>query len=283
MVKSNKNKNKMNKNLMTIAIAALISVSAIAQKIVIKGSDTVLPLSQKESENYMKKNSGTSISVVGGGSGVGIAALLDGTTDIAMSSRSIKMDERMKLQDAGRAFKQVVISNDALSVIVNPKNKVGKLTREQMEGIYTGKITNWKEVGGDDLKIVVYGRETSSGTYEFFKENVLNRKNYTSSMLNMPATGAIIQSVSQTPGAIGYVGLAYLTKDVKDVAVSYDKGKTYVIASVENAKNKSYPIVRPLFFFYPTSKEKLVKPFVDFVLSAEGQKIVSEIGYISLN
>ncbi len=273
----------MKKNLMTIAVAALMSVAAIAQKVVVKGSDTVLPLSQKEAESYMKKNSMTSITVVGGGSGVGIAALLDGTTDIAMSSRSIKMDERMKLQDAGKAFKEVMIARDALSVIVNLKNKVSKLTREQIEGIYTAKITNWKDVGGDDMKIVVYGRETSSGTYDFFKENVLNRKNYTSSMLNMPATGAIIQSVSQTPGAIGYVGLAYVSKEVKDLAVSYDKGKTYINASVENAKNKTYPIVRPLFYFYPTAKDKMVKPFVDFILSAEGQKIVSDVGYISLN
>jgi phosphate transport system substrate-binding protein len=273
----------MKKNLMTLAIAALIGVSAFAQKIVVKGSDTVLPLSQKESESYMKKNSMLSISVVGGGSGVDIAALLDGTTDIAMSSRSLKMDERMKLQDAGKAFKEVTIANDALAAIVNPVNKVTKLTREQLEGIYTGKIKNWKELGGDDMVIVVYARETSSGTYEFFKEHVMNRKNYASSVLNMPATGAIIQSVSQTKGAIGYVGLAYVTKDVKDVAVSYDKGKTYVEASVANAKNKSYPIVRPLFYFYPTAKEKAVKPFIDFILSAEGQKIVSEVGYVSLN
>ncbi len=272
----------MKKNLMTIAIASLISVTAIAQKIVIKGSDTVLPLSQKEAESYMKKNSGTSITVVGGGSGVGIAALLDGTTDIAMSSRTLKMDERMKLQDAGKAFKEVIIARDALAAIVNPANKVSKLTREQLEGIYTGKIKNWKEVGGDDMQIVVYARETSSGTYEFFKEHVLNRKNYASSVLNMPATGAIIQSVSQTKGAIGYVGLAYVTKDVKDLSVSYDKGKTYAAATVENAKNKTYPIVRPLLYYYPTSKEKTAKPFIDFILSVEGQKIVSDIGYITL-
>jgi len=268
---------------MTIAIAALIGASAFAQKIVIKGSDTVLPLSQKESESYMKKNPSQSITVVGGGSGVGIAALLDGTTDIAMSSRALKMDERMKLQDAGKAFKEVTIANDALAAIVNPSNKVTKLTREQLEGIYTGKIKNWKEVGGDDMQIVVYARETSSGTYEFFKEHVMSRKNYASSVLNMPATGAIIQSVSQTKGAIGYVGLAYVTKDVKDLAVSYDKGKTYVEATVANAKNKSYPIVRPLLYFYPTSKEKAVKPFIDFILSAEGQKIVTEVGYVSMN
>ncbi len=190
------------KKLIVFAVAICFSTVMSAQKIVIKGSDTVLPLSQKEAETYMKKNAGKSVTVVGGGSGVGISALLDNSTDIAMSSRKIKMDERMKLQDAGRAFKEVIIANDALSVIVNPTNKVGKLTREQLEGIFTGKIKNWKEVGGDDMQIIVYSRETSSGTYEFFKEHVMNRKNYASSVLNMPATGAIIQSVSQTKGAI---------------------------------------------------------------------------------
>ncbi len=271
------------KTLLSLAMVALSAVAGIAQtKIVIKGSDTVLPLSQKEAETYMKKNSGQSITVIGGGSGVGIAALLDNTTDVAMSSRPLKMDERLKLQDAGRAYKEVTIAFDALSVIVNPQNKVSKLTREQLEAIYTGKITNWKDVGGDDMKIVVYSRETSSGTYEFFKEHVMNKKNYASSVLNMPATGAIVQSVSQTKGAIGYIGLAYMEKTVKDVQVSYDKGKNYVTASVENAKNKTYPIVRPLFYYYSSSVEKKVKPFVDFILSSEGQKVVSSVGYIEL-
>lgn len=270
----------MKKIILGICVAAF-SITASAQKIVIKGSDTVLPLAQKEAENYMKKNSGKSITVVGGGSGVGLSAMVDNSTDIAMSSRKIKMDERMKLQDAGRGFKEVIIANDALSVIVNPNNKVSKLTRQQLEGIFTGKIKNWKEVGGDDMTIVVYSRETSSGTYEFFKEHVMNRKNYASSVLNMPATGAIIQSVSQTKGAIGYVGLAYMSKEVKDIAVSYD-GKTFVNSSIEAAKNKTYPIVRPLYFYYPTSKEAAVKSFIDYVLSPEGQKTVDEIGYISL-
>jgi len=270
------------KKIILVAAAMLMSFAGFSQtKIVIKGSDTVLPLSQKEAENFMKQNKSQSVTVIGGGSGVGIAALMDGTTDLAMSSRTIKMDERMKLQDAGKGFKEVIVAYDALAVIVNPKNKVSKLTREQLEGIYTGKITNWKEVGGDDMKIVMYGRETSSGTYEFFKENVLNKKNYASSMLNMPATGAIIQSVGQTAGAIGYVGLAYLTAEVKDVAVSYDKGKNYVNASVANAKNKTYPIVRPLFYFVPKATEAKTKSFLDFVLSPAGQKIVEEVGYIT--
>jgi phosphate transport system substrate-binding protein len=269
------------KKILIAAAILCITTTGFAQKIVIKGSDTVLPLAQKEAEMYMKKNAGKSVTVIGGGSGVGLAALTDNSTDIAMSSRKIKMDERMKMQDAGRAYKEVIIANDALSVIVNPSNKISKLTREQLEGIFTGKIKNWKEVGGDDMIIVVYSRETSSGTYEFFKEHVMNRKNYASSVLNMPATGAIIQSVSQTKGAIGYVGLAYVTKEVKDIAVSYD-GKTFVNASVEAAKNKTYPVVRPLFFYYPTSKEAAVKPFIDYILSVDGQKIVDEIGYISL-
>lgn len=268
--------------ILAIGIFASLHISVEAQKLVIKGSDTVLPLSQKEAEVYMKSNKSASISVVGGGSGVGIAALIEGNTDIAMSSRPIKMDERLKLQDAGRAYKEVTIAFDALAVVVSPNNKVSQLTREQLEGIYTGKITNWKEVGGDDLKIVVYARETSSGTYEFFKEHVMSRKNYASSVLNMPATGAIIQSVSQTKGAIGYVGLAYLEKDVKTIAISYDKGKTFVKPSVETAKNKTYPVVRPLFFYYPSKVEKLVKPFIDYVLSPTGQKIVGDVGYITL-
>jgi phosphate transport system substrate-binding protein len=251
-----------------------------AQKI--KGSDTVLPLSQKEAESYMKSNKSSKITVTGGGSGVGLAALVDNTTDIAMSSRKIKMDEKMKLQDAGRAYKETVIAYDALSVIVNPANKVSQLTREQLEGIFTGKIKNWKEVGGDDMPIVVYSRESSSGTYEFFKEHVMNKKNYASSVLTMPATGAIVQSVSQTKGAIGYIGLAYMENNVKALKVSYDKGKTYIAPSMETAKDKSYPVVRPLYYYYLTTIEKTVKPFVDYILSPAGQKIVEEVGYIPL-
>lgn len=258
----------------------LYTGSSFAQKI--KGSDTVLPLSQKEAESYMKSNKSAKITVTGGGSGVGLAALVDNTTDIAMSSRKIKMDEKIKLQDAGRSYKEITIAFDALSVIVNPANKVDQLTREQLEGIFTGKIKNWKEVGGDDMQIVAYSRETSSGTYEFFKEHVLNKKNYATSVLNMPATGAIVQSVSQTKGAIGYIGLAYMDKAVKALKVSYDKGKTFIAPSMATAKDKTYPVVRPLYYYYLATVEKTVKPFIDYVLSAEGQKIVEQVGYVPL-
>ncbi len=268
----------------TVIAALLIGSSLVqvqAQKI--KGSDTCLPLTQKEAESYMKANPKTMVTVTGGGSGVGISALVEGTTDIAMSSRKIKFDEKLKLQEGGKASKEVVIAYDALAVVINPSNKVDKLTREQLEGIFTGKITNWKEVGGADLKIIPYSRETSSGTYEFFKESVLKNKNYMNGIMSMPATGAIVQSVSQTPGAIGYVGLAYLNKDVKAISVSYDAGKNYVVPSVANAKNKTYPVVRPLFYYYNPSNKSKVSAFINYVLSAEGQKIVEQVGYITVN
>ncbi|MEO6904350.1 MAG: phosphate ABC transporter substrate-binding protein [Bacteroidia bacterium] len=265
-----------------IIITALTFTTALSFGQKIKGSDTVLPLAQKEAESYMKLNPKERVNITGGGSGVGLAALVDGTTDIAMASRKIKMSEKLKLQDAGKASKEIIIAYDALAVVVNPSNKVTQLTREQLESIYTGKTKNWKELGGDDLQIVVYSRETSSGTYEFFKEHVMSNKNYAASVLSMPATGAIIQSVSQTKGAIGYVGLAYIEKDVKPIKVSYDKGRTYIAPSMASAIDKTYPVVRPLYYYYLTAGEKTVKPFIDYTLSVAGQKIVQEVGYVPL-
>lgn len=267
------------KKLFFIAAILVSSLTAIqAQKI--KGSDTCLPLSQKEAEDYMNANPSQTVTVTGGGSGVGISALIEGTTDIAQSSRKIKFEEKQKIQEAGNALKEVVIAYDALAIVVNPNNKVTNLTREQLEGIFTGKITNWKEVGGADLKIVPYSRETSSGTYEFFKESVLKNKNYKSGVMSMPATGAIVQSVGQTKGAIGYIGLAYLNKDVKAIHVSYDRGKTFTAPSVKAAKDGTYPIVRELYYYYIAKNEKQVRPFIDYVLSSKGQKTVSDIGFI---
>jgi phosphate transport system substrate-binding protein len=274
---------KMFKNLKSLVVGlVLVAISnplAYAQ-IVIKGSDTCLPVSQQEAEAYGKKGSGT-VTVTGGGSGVGISALISGTCDIAQSSRPMKFDEKQKMSEAGKTVKEVIVGYDALAVVINPSNPVNQLTRQQLEQIYTGKITNWKEVGGADMKIVVYARESSSGTYEFFKEHVMKNKNYANSVLSMPATGAIIQSVKQTKGAIGYVGLAYVNKEVKALKVSYD-GKTFIEPTVANAKNKTYPVVRPLYYYYSINNEKKVKPFIDFVKSDEGQKIVEKVGFVSL-
>lgn len=271
----------MRKIIIPIVLAVIFStMNIMAQKI--KGSDTVLPLTQKLAEIYMKNNSGSKITVTGGGSGIGLSALVEGSTDIAMSSRKMKFDEKVKIQNAGKSSKEVIICRDALTIVVNPKNKVTNLTREQLEGIFTGKISNWKQVGGADLTITAYSRETTSGTYEFFKEHVMKNKNYKSGILSMPATGAIIQSISQTPGAIGYVGMAYVTKDVKEIHVSFDGGKKFIEPTLSNAKSGIYPIVRPLYYYYEVKSEAKVNPFLKFVLSAEGQKIVDTIGYIPL-
>jgi phosphate transport system substrate-binding protein len=273
----------MKKIVLFSSIIAALSIAVFAASgIKIKGSDTVLPITQRIAEKYMKSHAGSSITVTGGGSGVGISSLLDGTTDIAMSSRKIKMDEKLKLQEQGKNIKEVQVAWDALSFIVHPSNNISQITKEQLEGIFTGKIINWKQLGGADMAIVAYSRESSSGTYEFVKEKVLSKKNFGAKVLSMPATGAIVQSVSQTKGAIGYVGFAYVEKNVKDLKVSYDKGKTYIEPTYANATSKIYPIVRPLFYYYDSKIEKTVKPLLDYILSAEGQGIVKEVGYITL-
>jgi phosphate transport system substrate-binding protein len=256
--------------------------NADSNSLQIKGSDTVLPLAQKSAENFMKTNTDVSITVVGGGSGTGITALMDGNTDIAMASRDLKGEEKLKFVEKQINVEVKTIAVDALAVVVHPENKVAQLTREQLEKIFTGEITNWKDVGGEDATIVVYSRENSSGTYEFFKEHVMDKKNYASSVLNMPATGAIVQSISQTKGAIGYIGLAYMTPEIKALLVSYDEGKTFVGPSIASAKDKTYPISRPLYYIYDVKKSDKVKKFVDYCMSAEGQKLVEEVGYIPL-
>ena len=259
---------------------AVAATGMLAQRI--KGSDTVLPIAQQTAEHFMALNPATRVTVTGGGTGVGISALLDQTTDIAMASRAIKFSEKMKAKSAGEDLAEVPIAYDALAVVVHPSNPVKRLTRQQLEDIFRGKITNWQQVGGDDRKIVVYSRETSSGTYEFFKESVLRNKNYMSSSLSMPATGAIIQSVSQTRGAIGYVGLAYVSPRIKTLAVSYD-GKHYAAPTLANALNKTYPIVRPLYYYYNRKDSLAIAPLLDFVLSAAGQDIIKKSGYIPVN
>ena len=266
------------KRISIILLLTLAASSMQAQRI--KGSDTVLPVAQQTAERFMALNPDARITVTGGGTGVGISALLDGTTDIAMASRPIKFSEKMKVKSAGKEVEEVIVAYDALAVVVHPSNPVKQLTRQQLEDIFRGKVTNWQQVGGDDRKIVVYSRETSSGTYEFFKESALKNKNYMSSILSMPATGAIIQSVKQTKGAIGYIGLAYLNRYVKPLAVSYDGGEHYAVPSVETAADGSYPIVRPLYYYYDATKEQTVSSFISYALSPEGQKSVLEQGFV---
>jgi len=272
------------KRLLLSAVTAILVSSVAAQKI--KGSDTVLPVSQEAAEMYMSLHPDSRVTVTGGGSGVGISALMDGTTDIAMSSRSIKFNERVKLKNSGKQLREAVVAYDALAVIVHPSNPVTHLTRQQLEAIFRGKVTNWNQVKdpytgkrGPDLKIVVYSRETSSGTYEFFKTSVLREKNYMAGVLSMPATGAVIQSVSQTKGAIGYVGMAYVNDRVRAVKVSYD-GKHFVYPTMETGRNHIYPIIRELYYYYTADRAKVVEPFLRFLLSGEGQRLVMRSGYV---
>jgi phosphate transport system substrate-binding protein len=274
----------MKRILMTVVVGAGCMVgagTAGAQKI--KGSDTMLPLTQKVAEAFMKANPGATVTVTGGGSGVGIAALLEGTTDIAQASRKIKFEEVRRLREKGEEVEEVVAARDALAIVVHPSNPVGELTREQLEGIFTGKVRNWKEVGGEDMAIVPYARESSSGTYEFFKESVLGEKSYVNGIMSMPATGAVMQSVSQTRGAIGYVGLAYVNGEVKALRVSYDGGRVHVAPSVQSARDGSYPVVRELFFYFTTRTGARARAFVEFLLSVEGQRAVEGSGFVTVD
>lgn len=270
----------MNRRWINLVFAGVIAAGPALAGVVVKGSDTVLPLSQKEAEVYLQKDKAASVAIIGGGSGVGLAALIDGTCDIAQSSRPIKSKETRQAKQKGVNPVETVVAKDALTVIVHPSNPVKKLTVQQIGDIFTGVITNWKDVGGPQKSIVVYSRESSSGTYAFFREHVLANKEYTSAALLAPATGAIVQSVSQTEGAIGYVGMAYLTPSVTALEVAAEAGKPYVPASTANALDGSYPISRELFYYTNGQPKGEAKAFIDFILSPEGQKLVEDVGYV---
>lgn len=245
----------------------------------IKGSDTTLPLTQRLAEVYRELNPNSTVSVTGGGSGVGIAALEEGNTEIAMSSRAIKPEEAERLRLSNKKPIETIIAYDALAVVVNPANPVGKLTRKQLEDIFRGKITNWKQVGEKNQKIIVYTRESSSGTYDFFLQKVLLRHNFAPSALSMPATGSIIESIRQTPGAIGYVGISYIDH-LKPIAISFEGNKQYYLPNKENAETGKYPIVRPLYYYYLPQDSTKIEPFLQFIASSRGQEVIRQLGYL---
>jgi phosphate transport system substrate-binding protein len=258
-----------------------LSLFIQAQSVKIKGSDTMLPLVQAVAEIFMDQNKSILVSVTGGGSGTGITALRDGSTDAAMASRSLKMSEKIELTNSKKEFVEVEIAYDALSIIIHKSNPVEKLTREQLEGIFTGEITNWKQVGGQDLAIVAFTRESSSGTYEFMKEHVMSKKEFAKTAISSASNAAIVQSVSQTKGGIGYIGLAYIEDVIKPISVSFDNGP-FVKPTFKNALDKIYPISRPLYIYYLKTNEAKVKRFLDFFLSPLGQKLVTHKGYIPI-
>jgi phosphate transport system substrate-binding protein len=263
--------------VMALVIAAGLGFPCFAEKIVVEGSTTVLPIAQKTAEVFMQKDSSADISVRGGGSGVGIASLLDGTCDIADSSRPIKDTELDKAVTNGKDIKAHVIAMDGIAVIVNPANKVGALTKKQVRDIYTGKISNWSQVGGDDRKIVVISRDTSSGTFEAFGELALDKQKVRPDALMQASNQAIASTVARTPDAIGYVGLGFLSSSVK--ALELDG----VVPSKETVLNNKYSIGRPLFMYTNGKPKGLAKDFIDFIKSPEGQTLVDEEGFVSLH
>lgn len=248
--------------------------------IFLKGSDTVLPLAQAEAEEFMVESPEKSVTVTGGGSGVGIAALIDGEVDIATASREMKTDEIEAAKANGINPIEHTIAYDGISVVVNPENSVSNLTFNQLRGIYNGSISNWKDVGGADSPITVISRDSSSGTYEYFKEAVLLGDEYRPDALTQPATGGIVGEVSQNANAIGYIGVAYLDESVK--ALSLDAGNGSEAPSSENIISGAYPLSRPLYFYTNGEPSGLTKEFIDYVLSEKGQGIVSDVGYFPI-
>lgn len=265
---------------------------AESRAIQIKGSDTMVNLGQAWAEELMKRQPDTSIAVTGGGSGTGIAAVINGTCDIAQSSRAMKQKEKDQAKAAGRDPKEVQVAIDALVVAVHPSNPVEKLTIPQLSDIFTGKTTSWKAVGGPDEQIVVLSRERNSGTHVYFLEHVVRKGNekgpeeFAKNVLMMPSSQAIYDEIAGSKGAIGYYGLGYLGEKNKAVAVAAKDGGEFVMPSSEAATNGKYPIARPLFLYVPEAKDKgkaeAVKAFIDFVLSDDGQKVVKKLEFVPL-
>ena len=252
----------------------------------IKGSDTMVNLGQAWAEAYMEAHPEASIAVTGGGSGTGIAAMIQGTTDIAESSRPMKDKERALAKERGANPVEHEVALDALSVIVNSANPVGKLTIDQLSDIFTGRITNWKQVGGPDEKIIILSRDKNSGSHVFFLEHVVRRGNdkgpeeYVQSTLMLPSSEAIASQVATDEATIGYVGLGYVDpKKHKTIAVAKSSAGPFVKPSIETAVNHTYPISRPLYWYTNGAPRGEVKSLLDFALSPEGQKIVDKLGF----
>jgi phosphate transport system substrate-binding protein len=270
----------------TIAItvaAAGFATSAVAGNITVKGSDTLVILAQKWAEVYMGKTPGTKIQVTGGGSGVGLAALQNQTTDLANASRKIKSKEiEACIKAFNRRPTEYKVALDGLSVYVSSDNPVKELSLPQLELIFTGKVKNWKEVGGPDAPITVYSRENSSGTYEFFKENVLNGKDFASSAQTMPGTAAVLQAVGKDKNGIGYGGAAY-GQGAKHLPIKKAEGSPAIEPTEENVVSGAYPIWRYLYIYVNPALDKgEVAAYLGWIRSDDGQKLVKEIGYFPL-
>lgn len=262
--------------------------AAVKNSIQIKGSDTMVNLGQAWAEKYMEENPMKFIAITGGGSGTGIASLINGACDIAMSSRDIKEKEISLAGQKGIKPYETKVALDGLAVVVNQQNPVGKLTIDELAGIFTGKITNWKDVGGKDEEIVMLSREVNSGTHVYFKEHILrkgdpnSKEEFAPSALLLSSSQAIADEVASNPSAIGYYGMGYISDKQKPVMISAGENSEYETPSIENVVNGKYPISRPLFFYTNGEPQGLVKEFVDFCLSQEGQSVVVDTDFVPI-
>lgn len=269
--------NVIKKSALGLVMLCLMAGTALAaDSVVIKGSTTVLPVAQGTLEAFMKANPDVQMSLSGGGSGEGIKALIDKTTDIATSSREIKDKEIELAKSKGINPVAHVVAFDAIIPVVHPKNKVSNLTIDQLSQIYQGNITNWKEVGGDDLKIVVISRDSSSGTFESWDHFVMKKAKVTPRAQMLASNGALVTAVSKNRYAIAYLGIGYVNKSVKPLQVNG------VTASIQTAMSKEYPFSRELYMYTNGEPQGQTAKYISFVKSADGQKIVAREGFVPL-
>jgi len=265
------------------ALLLAAATTTNAGSITAKGSDTLVILAQKWAEVYMGENPSVKVQVTGGGSGTGFAALQNQATDLCNASRKIKAKEIENCVKAfGKRPTEYKVAIDGLSVYVNTDNPLSELSVEQLELIFTGKVRNWKEIGGDDEPITVYSRENSSGTYEFFKEHVLKGKDFTASAQTMPGTAAVLQAVAKDKNGIGYGGAAY-GAGAKHLKIKADDSSPAVEPTEENVIGQKYPIWRYLYIYVNPALDKgEIAAYLKWIRSAEGQKLVKEVGYFAL-
>lgn len=253
-----------------------------------KGSDTIVNLALAWAEEYQAAHLDVRISVTGGGSGTGIAALINGTVDIANASRQIKREEVDEARSRGIEPVEFVIARDAIALIVNPENPVSRLTLRQISDIYSGRINNWSEVGGEDRPIVRLSRETNSGTHIYFLETVLrlgdseDRTLFSMDTLLLPSSEGIISEVRQNPNAIGYDGLGYVPDDLKMIAIAQKEGGAYVLPSIATVNDSSYPIARDLYMYTNGEPAGVVKQYLNWILAPQAQEIVAELGFVPI-
>jgi phosphate transport system substrate-binding protein len=253
-----------------------------------KGSDTIVNLALAWAEQYQSEHPDIRISVTGGGSGTGLASLINGTVGIANASRKISADELSQAEAKGIHPVEHVIARDAIAVMVNPENPVSQLTIQQISDIYSGKIVNWKEVGGDDRPIVRLSRETNSGTHVYFLETVLrlgdknNKTLFSMDTLLLPSSEGIVNELRSNPNAVGYDGLGYVPKDLKTIAIARKAGEAYVLPAIATVNDKSYAIARDLYMYTAGEATGAEKYYLDWIVSAEAQQIVARLGFVPI-